>query len=256
MGWFREEGVAKRYARARPCVHPKALAKFREFADVTDPFPLALDVACGTGQSTIPLTELAERVIGVDASEEMLAQATAHPRVTYRVALAEELPFGGGEFDLVTVAQALHWLETHQFRAEVNRVLRASGWFVIYTSWFTEEMKGDPRFAGWFDGVYLVRYPSPDRGPTDVNPKFAGMYGFELCGEDEFSNEIAMSRRRFTDYQLSTSNIIAAVRRRGESFEEAGEWLLDALEPFFPEGGDRTFLFSGKIWYLRKTTGG
>ncbi len=252
MSYFSEEGVAERYARARPYIHRKALGKFRAFADVADPFRRALDVACGTGQSTVALAELAERVIGIDASDEMLAHATPHPRVEYRVAVAEELPFGSDHFDLVTVAQALHWLETCQFRAEACRVLKASGWLVIYTSWFTEEMRGEPAFAEWFDGVYLDRYPSPPRGPTNVTPEFAETFGLRLLGEDEFANEIAMSRGRFTDYQLSTSNIIAAVRRKGESFEEAEEWIRDSLEPFFPDDERRTFLFAGKIWYLQK----
>ena len=61
-----------------------------------------------------------------------------------------------------------------------------------------------------------------------------------------------MTVDRFTDYQLSTTNIIAAVRDGAGSYDDAAGWIQSSLEGFFGDAPERVFLFSGKIWYLEK----
>jgi len=46
---------------------------------------------------------------------------------------------------------------------------------------------------------------------------------FSLC-EDEFTNDVCMTIERFTDYQLSTTSIIAAVERGNDTFDNAARW--------------------------------
>jgi hypothetical protein len=64
-----------------------------------------------------------------------------------------------------------------------------------------------------------------------------------------------MTIERFTDYQLSTTNIIAAVERGATLFDDVAKWIKASIAPFFAEQAQRTFLFNGKSWYLEKTTG-
>jgi SAM-dependent methyltransferase len=241
-----------RYARARPNIHRTAIDRFRRFAQIDAPFALALDVGCGTGQSTIALTQIARRVIGIDPSPDMLKHATRHPKVEYRQAAAEDIPFGDGLFDLITTAQAYHWFDHAVFLAEACRLLGTPGWLLVYTSWFTGEMKGEPAFADWFKGPYLSRYPTPPRDRTPITEELAGRHGFLFRAEEQFSNEIGMTMVRFTDYQLSTTNIIASVKNGTDSFENAEWWMHASLKPWFVEEHTRTFLFSGKLWYLEK----
>jgi SAM-dependent methyltransferase len=243
---------ARRYARARPDIHSTAIELFRRFAQLDAPLPLALDVGCGTGQSTVALTEVAEHVIGIDPSADMLKQAEWNENVEYRKSPAERTPFRDGRFDLVTVAQAFHWFDRAAFLAEAHRLLRAYGWLLIYTSCFTGGMKGEPAFTDWFNGVYLGRYPSPPRDRTPIADTLASKHRFTLSGEESFTNEIDMSADRFTEYQLSTTNVIAAVRNGADSFDDAASWIRAELEPFFSGDDERTFLFTGKTWYLER----
>ena len=253
MNYFGEGMDAERYAKARPNIHPTAVERFRRFAQINVPLPLALDVGCGTGQSTVALAEVAERVIGIDPSADMLKAAERHPKVQYRQSSAEQTPFPEGNFDLITVAQAFHWLDHDAFLAEAHRLLRVPGWLVVYTSWFTGEMKGEPAFSGWFKGEYLSRYPTPPRHRTPITKERAGRQGLVLRGEDEFSDEIGMTIQRFTDYQLSTTNVIAAVKQDKAGFDDAARWIRASLKPFFADRREKTFLFTGKIWYLQKS---
>ncbi len=243
---------AERYAQARPYIHRTAIEKFRSFAEIDQPVPYALDVGCGTGQSAVALSEIAKSVIGIDPSADMIAQATPRSNIDYLQATAENIPLADDEFDVITVGQAYHWLDHHAFLAEANRVLRLHGWLVVYTSWFTAEMKENPTFAKWFKSIYLARYPTPSRDRTAISEEFAEKHCFALCGQDQFSDEVRMNIDRFTDYQLSTTNIIAAVKEGNESYEDAAQWISASLSEFFADKPERTFLFWGKIWYLQK----
>ncbi|WP_184116480.1 class I SAM-dependent methyltransferase [Deinococcus metalli] len=63
--------------------------------------PTALDVACGTGNPTAALRQLANAITGTDVFPAMLKQAQARfPDLTFVEAPAEHLPFGPSSFDL------------------------------------------------------------------------------------------------------------------------------------------------------------
>ena len=53
--------------------------------------------------------------------------------VTYLAAPAERVPLRSGSADLITVAQALHWIELDQFYAEARRVLAPGGLVAVWT---------------------------------------------------------------------------------------------------------------------------
>jgi ubiquinone/menaquinone biosynthesis C-methylase UbiE len=185
----------------------------------------------------------------------MLREAGHHPRVVFLQATAEEIPLADEQFDLITAAQAFHWFDQEAFLAESHRLLRGSGWLVVYTSWFTAEMKEQPGFADWFRGDYISKYPTPPRDRAELTEERARRHGFAFRGEEVFPNEIRMSSRRFTDYQLSTTNVLASVERGTTNFEEAARWIQSSIASFFGDHQERTFLFSGKIWYLQKPAG-
>jgi ubiquinone/menaquinone biosynthesis C-methylase UbiE len=122
--------VATQYAEFRPR-YPAAL--FDHLTGLTPERQLAWDCACGNGQATLDLAERFARVWATDASAEQIAAARAHPRVTYRVARAEDSALPEQCVDLVTVAQALHWLDLDSFYAEVIRVLKPGAPLAVWT---------------------------------------------------------------------------------------------------------------------------
>jgi SAM-dependent methyltransferase len=232
------------------------LEKFCGFAGIEPspgpPFERALDVACGTGQSTVAVAELAESVIGVDPSAVMLEHASPGEGITYRTSAAEKIALPDERFELITVGQAFHWLDRDAFLAEARRLLRPPGWLVIYTSWFQGKMKEEAAFSKWFKGAFQTRYPAPPRDRSPITSDFANRHGFALRGEDEFTNDVLMTADGFSDYQVTTTNVIAALMEGKGRLEDARNWIRDAVLPFFGGCEKRTFLFWGKIWYLQK----
>uniref|UniRef100_A0A8C3FAL2 Methyltransferase type 11 domain-containing protein n=1 Tax=Chrysemys picta bellii TaxID=8478 RepID=A0A8C3FAL2_CHRPI len=111
-----------------------------------DPVRLAVDVGCGSGQSTHVLAAHFEKVVGTDISEaqiEAAKQAASFPNVTYHVCPAEELPFEDGSVDLITAFTAAHWFDMPRFMKEVDRVLKPHGCVALstYTTDFSMHYK-------------------------------------------------------------------------------------------------------------------
>jgi SAM-dependent methyltransferase len=96
----------------------------------------ALDIGTGTGVAALFLAREFPyaSVRGVDVSEEMIRRAKAKVgldpdgRVAFRVADSAALPYGEGDFDLVTL------LNTPPFFAEIARVLRHGGHAIVAAS--------------------------------------------------------------------------------------------------------------------------
>ena len=116
--------VANRYADFRPH-YPVEL--FDYLASLVPRDSLVWDCACGNGQATYDLARHFDTVVATDASREQIASATAHPKVEYRVAPAEESGLPDKSVALITVAQALHWFDLKHFYTETNRVLIPGG---------------------------------------------------------------------------------------------------------------------------------
>ncbi|CAF0838180.1 unnamed protein product [Adineta steineri] len=96
--------------------------------EVNQKIPLAIDIACGSGQATVDLSSYCHRVIGVDGSENQLKQATLKDNIEYHCSNAENLTFlPPNSIDLVTVATALHWFDIEKFFEQVNRILKPNG---------------------------------------------------------------------------------------------------------------------------------
>jgi ubiquinone/menaquinone biosynthesis C-methylase UbiE len=121
--------VSDRYARYRPH-YPAAL--FAWLASQTMRHELAWDCATGSGQAAVGLAAHFARVIATDASVDQIAQATPASHVEYRVATAEQSGLDTSSVDLVTCAQALHWLSRDAFYDEVRRVLRPGGIIAVW----------------------------------------------------------------------------------------------------------------------------
>ncbi|MDB6136311.1 MAG: putative methyltransferase [Verrucomicrobiales bacterium] len=118
------------YAAHRP-TYPMALVDF--LAGLCPARGHALDCGCGTGQLSVLLAERFDQVTATDASVSQIRQAQAREGVTYRTAEAGDSGLPDGCVDLVTVAQAAHWLDLDVFYKEVRRVAKPDAVIALIT---------------------------------------------------------------------------------------------------------------------------
>lgn len=251
MNFFAYQSAAERYARCRPYFHPFVIEKIKTYLQLSKPVAQAVDVGCGTGQSTLALKAIATSIVGVDISAAMLAVASPDPAIRYIEASAEDLPLPAVFYDLLTTSMAFHWFDPRRFLAQAQRLLKLSGWLIIYMNGFGGQMQGNADFAAWNNQTYLARYPSPPRNREPLSAEQAREFGFRFVYQEIYENDVDFSVDELAAYLTTQSNVIAAVEQGAEHINDVYAWLVAELTPLFSVA-KATFHFGGYIWYLQK----
>jgi SAM-dependent methyltransferase len=128
-----------------------------------------LDVCCGTGLLAAELTALGYRVVGADASEEMLARARGllGPEVELARAALPELTLDGTFDAVVCTFDGLNYLAPEDLRLTTTalaRRLRPGGWFVfdVHTDAMMAFTAANPVVSGESEGHRFVISSSVD----------------------------------------------------------------------------------------------
>lgn len=128
-----------------------------------------LELACGTGQLTLPLYKQVAAWEATDFSERMIEEAKARAAglpVAFTVQDATYLPYENERFDTVIIANALHIMPNpDQALTEIRRVLKAGGLLIAPTFvydgkinriWIAiMELIGFRTFHKWKSGEYI-----------------------------------------------------------------------------------------------------
>ena len=141
-GSFGEDPEA--YDRSRPG-YPPALADELAAGGGID----VLDVGCGTGKLGVLLAERGCRVLGVEHDERMAEVARRHG-LDVDVSAFESWDDRGRRFDLVTSAQAWHWIDQEVGARKAAAVLRPGGCLAVVWNL----MRHEPAIRAALDDAY------------------------------------------------------------------------------------------------------
>lgn len=119
---------SKDYAKFRPH-YPEVLYDF--LYSKLQAFERALDVATGNGQVAVALAKQFTEVHATDISTQQLAEAPQLSNIFYKAEAAEKASFPDNYFDLITVAQAVHWFDFDKFYAGAKRMLKPGGMIAV-----------------------------------------------------------------------------------------------------------------------------
>ena len=111
-----------------------------------------LELACGTGQLSIPLSPCVRSWEATDFSSEMIRQAKKQvysSRLHFSVQDATKLPYGPESFDAVVISNALHVMpHPEKALAEAWRVLKPGGWLFAPTFVWGKSRSARLRLSG------------------------------------------------------------------------------------------------------------
>lgn len=122
-------GHAADYAKFRP-TYPDELYTYL-FSLVAERNH-AWDCGTGNGQVARELGKTFSEVYATDLSEQQLKEAPQIENITYKKQTAEESFSPKGKFDLITVAQAVHWFDFDKFYENVKKVLKPEGRIAVF----------------------------------------------------------------------------------------------------------------------------
>ncbi|MGW6930654.1 class I SAM-dependent methyltransferase [Lentzea sp. NPDC054927] len=198
---------AARYHRARPTYPPQLFSHLSG--------PRILEIGPGTGQATLPLTQIGD-VTAVELSPELAAVAGSYaPQARLVVANFDEWPLPE-PFDLVVSATAFHWLDPVTRMAKCARALKPGGALAVISTHHiaggTEQFFVDVQeiYERWDPSTPPnVRLSHADDIPREFDDS-------ELFDEPEFHRyewEQAYDTEAYADLLLTYSNHIALPRR-------------------------------------------
>lgn len=116
------------YASYRPTYPPEL---FEYILEVVIDRKMAWDCGTGNGQIATVLAQYFEQVEATDISEQQLLNAVHKPNINYSLQPAETANFPDQYFDLIIVAQAIHWFDFEEFYTTVKRTLKPGGTLIV-----------------------------------------------------------------------------------------------------------------------------
>jgi len=203
------ERIGAHFSKTREYAWPEV----ESFVDDASACQTALDIGCGNGRHAALLADVADRVVGLDASSALLAAAAE--RVGDRAALvlgdAARLPLADGSVDLAVYVATLHHLPSAADRRasldELARVLAPDARALV-SVWSTAHDRFDaPADADeGFDTA--VDWTLPD---GETVPRF-----YHIYAPAEFRRELDASGLATASFEPSSGNCYAVVRSEGK----------------------------------------
>ena len=170
---------------------------------------VGLDIGCGNGRHAALLADVAETVVALDVSRELLFEARERMVVDdWRGALvqgtAAGLPLAEGSVDVATYVATLHHLPDREQRVEslreLGRVLTDGGCALV-SAWSTAHDRFEDRDDG-FDTTIDWTLPG-----GETVPRF-----YHIYAPAEFDRDLAAAGLDVACSSLSSGNCYAEVR--------------------------------------------
>lgn len=159
----------------------------------------ALDVATGNGQVAARLSEFFQTVYATDISENQLKQAPELQNVIYKKMSAEHTDFADRQFDLITVAQAIHWFDFDAFYKEVYRILKPEGVFAVMGYGFFSANKGSDKILWRLYEDIVGPYWDPERNYLTQEYQTIP-FPFEEIANEKFAQSYTWSFEQLIGY--------------------------------------------------------
>lgn len=193
---------SKAYAAFRP-TYPDALYDFI-FQHLKNR-DTAWDCATGNGQVAQKLATVFSKVFATDISQQQIDEGFRADNIFYSVGSAERTSFNDSQFDLITVGQALHWINTSEFYQEVKRTSKPDALIAV---WGYSLLRVEPKIDDRFDDFYFnIVGPYWDAARKLVEEKYRSIpFPFNEIKSPEFFIEAEWSLAQFSGYLSSWSS--------------------------------------------------
>jgi hypothetical protein len=176
----------------------------------------AWDCGTGNGQVAAELARSFEQVWATDISQNQLKQAAVVPNITYIHTRSEETDFKSGSFDLITIAQAIHWFDFEKFYQEVNRVAKTNA---LVAAWGYGLLHIHPLLDPIIEEFYseqIGQYWDSERKYIDEAYQTIP-FPFREIDTPDFFIEVAWSLEKLEGYFNTWSSVQKYIDKQGQN---------------------------------------
>lgn len=227
---------AKGYSQYRPYYPQEMIDHIVSFVSNKD---AALDVATGNGQVAGALARYFRTVYGTDISQKQLDNAVKADNIIYKEERAKVTAFGESQFDLITVAQAIHWFDFVAFYKEIYRILKPDGVFAVLGYGLFSANGDAGKLLNHF--YYDITGPYWDAERRYLDENYTTIpFPFEELETKRFTNQFAWTFEQLTGYLETWSAVQHYIKKNGTNpvdliREELKEyWEKGDMEVTFP----------------------
>jgi len=222
---------AKLYASFRPH-YPAALYTFL-FSQLKN-FDHAADLATGNGQVAVQLAMKFKKVYATDISSKQLSEAPQLSNIIYKTEAAESTSFDNNYFDLITVAQAIHWFDFEKFYTEVKRILKKDG-IIAVIGYGLLRFNTSAELNDWLDHYYYkIIYSYWDKERKYVDELYKTIpFPFTEIQSPSLQIEYEWTKDQFIGYLNTWSAVQHFIKTNNE--HPLSESLLQQLDKLWPE---------------------
>ena len=202
------------YAKYRPA-YPKEL--YDHIFSFLIEKNAAWDCATGNGQAAVVLADHFKKVMATDISTAQIENAVRKENIESLVCPAESTPFEDNSFDLITVAQAYHWIRWDAFKKEVTRVGKPGSVIAVwmYGGHRTDDEKINDIRRDFYENV-TTPYWESERKHVDDNYTTAD-FDYELLPTKEFQIVLHWKRKDWLGYISTWSAVQKYIKVNGHS---------------------------------------
>ena len=249
-GYERFLGFADIYDEGRPHLPGKAIEILKRY--LNNEIEVIVDIGCGTGNSTEICTDYANKVIGIEPSEDMLKKAREkeNSKLTFFKGYGNNTGLESNIADIVICSQAFHWMEPDSTIKEVSRILKKGGIFAVIDAdtFPVIDLRIEKENSDIQDIIEildkkqnLIIYPRSQHLRNMINSN-----QFQYCKEICFCNEVLYDRERFEKYVYSKGGMQNAIKNNYEPVISKLEGFNNMLNDVFKDG-TKEAIFSYKI---------
>ncbi len=207
------------YASSRP-LYPENLFKY--ISSLPDNHDCVWDCATGNGQAALGLSQYFSCIEATDISNNQILNSFNDKKINYSVQPAEKTVFKDCCFDIVNVAQALHWFDLETFWKEVKRVLKPSGFFITYSySWSYVNNEIDFAVKKYIRDI-IKPYWAPNNKLCWQEYQSI-QFPFETLKKSSMEIHNSWNFQEYMDYINTWSGFRSCVKHLGNKFFETAE---------------------------------
>lgn len=237
-------GFADVYDRARPKCPDKVKEIILTYLGKSP--SVVVDLGCGTGLSTTIWSDVSNKVIGIEPSNDMIKlareKASDLENVSYVSGFSDSTGLENSSADIVTCSQSFHWMNPETTLNEVSRILKEGGVFAVYDCDWPPvcNWKAEFEYAKLFEKVseiesrhtdiqsHSVKFDKESHLANIKNSRF-----FRYVREIVFSNTETCNAERFIGIALSQGGLQSIIKSNADEISPSILAFTERIEDVF-----------------------